>query len=261
MMTIRWLAVAVPVAATANSVVHDARYDRTQFYDALYARGYHRILNYSQTQILFPTIRELLSEGWALQSALDVGCSHGLAVTRLWELGLRASGVDLSHAAIETARRVRPDEQRRCVVPNAGHNLSCFQQGSAAELPWPNRSFDLTVSSDVLEHVPLELADLAIAELSRVTRTAMVLKISVRREGLTPEIRKMLKDVESDFRVNNQSIPRVLHETRAHSAWWITRFNRHGFELNRSIPTPGHLCCAFVLRRHSRLTTRKYVTP
>jgi hypothetical protein len=71
----------------------------------------------------------------------------------------------------------------------------------------------------------------------------LILKISVRHEGIT----KAQRQVEHEFRARNQSF-HSLHETIAHSAWWIAKFNRHGFKLKSKIPTPGHLCCAFVLQ-------------
>ena len=41
--------------------------------------------------------------------------------------------------------------------------------GSAAELPFVDRAFDAVVALDVLEHLPMEIRDRAIAELVRVT--------------------------------------------------------------------------------------------
>lgn len=165
----------IPVVTSASDLVHDSRFDRTAVYDALYSKGYQvQSLNYSQSHLLLPVVHTLMNESkgdWELKTALDVGCSHGYAVTKLWELGLQASGIDLSNVAIDIARQTRPDEMElRCVAPFPGRNRSCFQQGSVADLPWANRSFDLTMSSDVLEHVPPALTDFAVAEMSRVTR-------------------------------------------------------------------------------------------
>ena len=38
---------------------------------------------------------------------LDVGCSHGLGVQKLWDLGFRASGVDIAQSAVDIATRHR----------------------------------------------------------------------------------------------------------------------------------------------------------
>ena len=41
-----------------------------------------------------------------------------------------------------------------------------------------------------------------------------------------------------------------LHETVAHTSWWIARFKKHGFvpqSGNYKIAVPGSVCCAFVL--------------
>ena len=145
------------------ALAHDTRYDRTQVYDALYSRGYQvQSLNYSQSRLLLLAVGQLVlnqsGSSEPLRTALDVGCSHGFAVSKLWEMGLHASGVDLSGVAVSIARKARQDALERCVPPLPGRPASCFLQGSVADLPWPSRAFDVTMSSDVLEHVPPELA-------------------------------------------------------------------------------------------------------
>ena len=123
----------------AAALAHDTRYDRTQVYDALYSRGYQvQSLNYSQSRLLLPAVGQLVlnqSGSEPLRTALDVGCSHGLAVSKLWEMGLHASGVDLSGVAVSIARKARQDALERCVPPLPGRPASCFLQGSVADLP------------------------------------------------------------------------------------------------------------------------------
>ena len=288
----------------------DPKYDRTDVYDALYSKGYQTSqgMNYTQSRQLLLAIHEL-QLNTALSTALDVGSSHGFGVARLWEMGLRASGADLSGVAVDIARKARGDELAlRCVAPNEGHLQSCFQKASVVSLPWPNRSFDVSkfllfsnksyctalldrllclgsyytttcmttelgrillhyydyclrlfqaavprsqptsvllavMSSDVLEHVPLPLVDFAVAELSRVARKFLALKISVRHEGVTSQF----KAVQKEAKQTNLTVPKGLHETIAHSAWWIAKFSAHGFYRIKRIPTPGHACCAFIL--------------
>lgn len=234
-----------------NSSASDdlAAYDRTAVYDALYSRGYQLTHNssYSQSGWLIPTLRELQRNDSRLRTALDLGCSHGLATTQLWDLGLRASGVDISNVAIAAARRIRGgDVDKQCVPPIPDSPLSCFQQGSVINLPWPDDAFDVTMSSDVLEHLPPQIVGRAVAELSRVTRRYLLLKVSVRHEGMTSAYKQLAAEV-----AHNQThvkLPKALHETVQHSDYWIQKFAA-GWALHSRIEVPAHACCAFVLRR------------
>ena len=214
------------------------QYDRSAVYDALYSRGYQvHSLNFSLSGPLI----DFISTQPSVASVLDVGCSHGFAVSRLWSLGLKASGIDMSNVAVALAREIRGNgSEARCILPREGHPRSCFQQGSAASLPWPDRSFDITMSSDVLEHVPPMLVDVAVAEMSRVTRKLLVLKISNRLERQTKQFLAIQQ-------LPNLTTPKALHESVANSSWWIAKFDKHGFVLKTKLPTSKRLCCAFVL--------------
>ena len=86
----------------AASGIAGGRFDRTNLYEQLYAnRSYHN--NPSTTHAL-PIIAALLAPKFAGRApytrVLDVGCSHGAGVQRLWELGFQASGMDLAPTAV-----------------------------------------------------------------------------------------------------------------------------------------------------------------
>lgn len=80
------------------------------------------------------------------RSALDAGCAMGFLVETLRERGVDAFGVDLSEYAVGQAH---PDVRPFCRV------------GSVAE-PFPQR-YDLIVSIEVLEHMPQDEAERAVA--------------------------------------------------------------------------------------------------
>ncbi len=82
------------------------------------------------------------------QTVLDVGCAIGLLVETLRERGVEAYGVDVSEYAIE---QVHPTVRAYCRV------------GGAAE-PF-GRRYDLITCIEVLEHMPPEQAQEAIANL------------------------------------------------------------------------------------------------
>jgi SAM-dependent methyltransferase len=90
------------------------------------------------------------------REVLDVGCNSGYGTLRLAAVARRTLGVDVNPRAIEEARR-RP-----------GARAATFLAIDESRLPFPDGSFDLVVSFQVIEHV----ADTApfLAELARVLR-------------------------------------------------------------------------------------------
>jgi SAM-dependent methyltransferase len=89
---------------------------------------------------------------------LDAGCGTGgfLAwASRHWQLASTA-GVDVSSAAIAHARKRIPDADLRV--------------GPLRSLPWPDESFDLAVTQDVLQHVAENELEQSVRELLRVLR-------------------------------------------------------------------------------------------
>ena len=86
--------------------------------------------------------------------ALEVGCATGIVVHHLNALGCDAHGIDVSEWAV--AHREHPN------VVLAG----------AEDLPYEDDSFDLVFSVHALEHIPPELEEAAMSELTRVSRPA-----------------------------------------------------------------------------------------
>ena len=82
---------------------------------------------------------------------LDAGCGTGLltlALLKVLDQPLRITAVDLSSSSIETARRA--------VAENSGRTQSVrFAQANVLRLPFADDSFDLIMTSGVLEYVPL----------------------------------------------------------------------------------------------------------
>jgi ubiquinone/menaquinone biosynthesis C-methylase UbiE len=94
------------------------------------------------------------------EAVLDVGAGPGLLLRDLALSvgpGGKAAGLDMSAPMIEIARR-------RC----EGLAQVVFEQGDAMQLPFPDASFDVAVSTQVYEYVP-DMA-LALRELHRVMK-------------------------------------------------------------------------------------------
>ena len=100
-------------------------------------------------------------------SVLDAGCGEGVLSLLLAERGVASTGMDLSVPNIQAART---EAARRGV----GH-LATFMQGDAESLPFADKSFDVVVSSHVLEHLPD--FDKGAQELARVARRRIIVAL------------------------------------------------------------------------------------
>jgi SAM-dependent methyltransferase len=108
------------------------------------------------------------------QRVLDVGCAKGFLLHDLADAtpGLRVAGLDISAYALAHAmERVQP----HVVV------------GSAAQLPFADRSFDLVISINVAHNLPLDACREAIREMERVSRGGKYLQVD---SWLTEEQRR-----------------------------------------------------------------------
>jgi SAM-dependent methyltransferase len=92
---------------------------------------------------------------------LDAGCGSGRNMVELARHGA-VTGVELSSTSAELARE-----------RSAGDVV----EGSVMDMPFDDGSFDLSVSLDVIEHLPDDVA--ALAELRRVTRPGGALLVTV----------------------------------------------------------------------------------
>jgi ubiquinone/menaquinone biosynthesis C-methylase UbiE len=107
-----------------------------------------------------PMIERVRLSGAA--AALDVGCGEGRFCRIMQGMGLRTTGLDPTRALLETARARDPD--------------GTYLEGVGERLPFPDASFDLTVSYLSLIDMPDIRA--AIPEMARVTRPGGTLLIA-----------------------------------------------------------------------------------
>lgn len=162
-------------------------------------------------------------------SVLEVGCAFGFLVRRLRADGYRVTGCDLSGYCLAQA------------VPEAAGRL---QAASVLALPYRDRSFDLVLCFEVLEHLPEELIPAAIAELKRVSRGLLLVSVPSYGENefgpyglrfhLDPENADWRCDAEANRAFTRLDIdektgePRCGHLTHATYRWWTEQFRAQG---------------------------------
>lgn len=133
---------------TAPRIFTPEYYDRMR---DLEADGWWNAGMRDAAELLLRTVR-LPTEG----HLIDVGC--GLGQTMSWFLadhpGWQASGIDVARAGLQAA----------CAA-----GLESVAEGSALSLPYPDGTFDLAITLDILQHLPLDGGDgVALAEMRRV---------------------------------------------------------------------------------------------
>ena len=107
--------------------------------------GYHELLDELEAGFVRRFAENL--------DVLEVGCGTGLILSRIAGFASKAKGIDLSPGMLEGAR-------------NRGLDVV---EGSATELPFDDRTFDVTCSFKVLAHIPD--VERALSEMARVTRS------------------------------------------------------------------------------------------
>jgi ubiquinone/menaquinone biosynthesis C-methylase UbiE len=127
----------------------------------------HTAANPLQRALIDRFHRKIVAEVSALapRSFLDAGCGEGFVARLILEEmpDIDLTGCDLSASALAIARRSNPRAE--------------FLPGSVAELPFPDKSFDVVGCFEVLEHLPADLPRQALAEFARVARHAVVLSV------------------------------------------------------------------------------------
>lgn len=88
---------------------------------------------------------------------LDVGCGTGTTLMLYHEAGCRVSGIDLSPAMVEVARKKLGDRAE-------------IRQGDASTMAYPDGSFDLVLGFLTLHEMPNRIRPAVIREMARVMK-------------------------------------------------------------------------------------------
>lgn len=132
------------------------RFDK-EFFDGDRRHGYGGFEYFPRFwQPVIPTLQRHFGLT-AESSLLDVGCAKGFMMHDLAELipGITVKGVDISQYAIEnTIEDMRPH----------------VQVGNAANLPFPDKSFDIVISINTIHNLDRAECAKALREIERVAR-------------------------------------------------------------------------------------------
>lgn len=148
---------------------------------------------------------------------LDIGCNTGYGTMAFVDVARRVVGVDVSAKAIEVARSTAVDGRPE------------FEVIDGLTLPFPDDSFDLVVSFQVIEHIEDPVPYLR--EIKRVARPGATILFTTPnagtrlypgmtpwnrfhvREYLAPELDALLRRVFDDVRVRGMFGTPTLYET------------------------------------------------
>lgn len=94
----------------------------------------------------------------------------------------------------------------------------CFKKASLTDIPYANNTFDVGLSSDVLEHIlPSDVPQVA-SEISRVVKSYLILKIA------------NFKEMSATGEKNNMTTN--VHLSVFTSDWWVEHFKPYGWKLH-----------------------------
>jgi len=173
-------------------------YDRfTNLYDLMFrVNGYGRSVERYLRENPLPLA--------ARARVLDAGCGTGLltlAFLRVHERPAEVASIDLSRRSLQTARKAAQK------LPQLPRRRVTFAQSNALSLPFADETFDLVLTSGVLEYLPLREG---LGELARVLAPGgHLLFVPVRPSPLTLLLEVM-------FRFKAHPPDEVEAETRRH---------------------------------------------
>jgi ubiquinone/menaquinone biosynthesis C-methylase UbiE len=130
---------------------------------------------------------------------IDVGCNTGVEGYRLFQAGYQGGyvGVDSNAKALVYS------------MVNLSGRPASVTLADATALPFPDRSFDIALNKDVIEHAP-HYRDI-LAELGRVARRYVVLSMFIQAHDLPDEIHREPEGYYHN-RYNRAGIYRLMQE-------------------------------------------------
>jgi 2-polyprenyl-3-methyl-5-hydroxy-6-metoxy-1,4-benzoquinol methylase len=161
---------------------------------------------YADEDLYDPTISEgawkdIISQV-KFKRALDVGCGPGKGIKTARDAGFEVYGIDISDE-LKGRWKTNGIAQWCDVAP-------------ASNIPAKDNMFDLTLCTEVMEHIPEELVDKSLQEIRRVSCGVVYFTIATR---YIPKDRKWLADKFQP------------HLTVKPVRWWKDRLRASGFQV------------------------------
>jgi len=100
-------------------------------------------------------------------TVLDMGCGDGSIVNWLYSRNIKAVGLDLTLIGVQRASN------------KAEIYYGDYYAGTAWDMPFKDKSFDISISTDFLEHIPEDKIDKVISEIDRVTKNKTIHRIAM----------------------------------------------------------------------------------
>jgi 2-polyprenyl-3-methyl-5-hydroxy-6-metoxy-1,4-benzoquinol methylase len=105
------------------------------------------------------------------KSVLDVGCSGGWMIEEAFNQKAKGyTGIDINKDSIQVAQKKYPKGE--------------FKVGSAIEIPFEDKTFDVVMAFDVLEHIPKNTEKIMFTEINRVLKPTGSLILSTPQRSL-----------------------------------------------------------------------------
>ncbi len=137
-----------------------------KYYDEIFSKRFNspypirRYIHRSQYQVIAKKVSKD-------QKILDAGCGDGVLAILLAKAGSRVTACDISKPNIDSARQLATEQ-------GVADRID-FMVADAENLPFADDSFDLVISSHVLEHLPD--FDKGLKEIYRVTRKKAIIAL------------------------------------------------------------------------------------
>lgn len=97
-----------------------------------------------------------------VETVLDVGAGHSVFLETLeMNRGIRGVGIEITDSKVEYGQKKGID----------------IRKGSAERLDFPDDSFDMVVSTEVIEHLPYGIYESALKEMRRVAKKYIIISV------------------------------------------------------------------------------------
>ncbi|MAH48550.1 hypothetical protein CMI37_22175 [Candidatus Pacearchaeota archaeon] len=152
-----------------------------------------------------------LNDAKRYESVLDVGCGDGSFCLQCATSGGKIQKVyGLDPASIANGHV-------------KAHNKITYLDSWSHEIPLPDKSVDIIVTCEVLEHVPEEFVHKTLQEFQRVTKCKIYGQIATRLSG----------EWYSGYRGDGDHKGQVnAHLCVKDQGWWLDRFKRAGLKID-----------------------------